>query len=45
MMTFEKMFLMAGIAFLLVMPLLYFLKAPKNGGGGGGPKPEVHVEM
>jgi DHA2 family multidrug resistance protein len=42
MMTFEKMFLMAGIAFLLVLPLLYFLKAPKH---AGGPKPEVHVEM
>jgi len=44
-MTFEKMFLMAGIAFLFVMPLLYFLKAPKTPGGGGGPKPDVHVEM
>jgi len=43
MMTFEKMFLMAGIAFLFVMPLLYFLKSPNH--GGGGPKPEVHVEM
>ncbi|MCU1280065.1 MAG: hypothetical protein JWM53_3611, partial [bacterium] len=30
------------IAFLLVIPLLYFLKAPKS---AGGPKPEVHVEM
>jgi DHA2 family multidrug resistance protein len=46
MMTFEKMFLAAGIAFLVVLPLLYFLKAPNQlGGGGGGPKPEVHVEM
>ena len=43
MMTFEKMFLAAGIAFLFVMPLLIFLKAPKQ--AGGGPKPEVHVEM
>ncbi|MGZ3405925.1 MAG: DHA2 family efflux MFS transporter permease subunit [Polyangia bacterium] len=42
MMTFEKMFLMAGVAFLLVLPLLYFLKAPKS---ASGPKPEVHVEM
>ena len=42
-MTFEKMFLMAGIAFLFVMPLLYWLKAPKL--NGGGPKPDVHVEM
>jgi DHA2 family multidrug resistance protein len=43
MMTFEKMFLMAGIAFLFVLPLLYFLKAPRN--LGAGPKPEIHVEM
>jgi DHA2 family multidrug resistance protein len=43
MMTFEKMFLMAGIAFLLVLPLLWFLKAPKQ--SAGAPKPEVHVEM
>jgi DHA2 family multidrug resistance protein len=41
-MTFEKMFLMAGIAFLFVMPLLYFLKAPKT---MSGPKPDIHVEM
>ena len=40
-MTFEKMFLMAGIAFLFVMPLLYFLKAPRT----TGPKIDVHVEM
>ena len=45
MMTFEKMFLLAGIAFLFVLPLLYFLKAPKIAGGGGAPKPDVHVEM
>jgi DHA2 family multidrug resistance protein len=44
MMTFEKMFLAAGIAFLFVMPLLIFLKAPKKA-AGAGPKPEVHVEM
>ena len=43
MMTFEKMFLMAGIAFLFVLPLLYFLKSPRH--DGAGPKPEVHVEM
>ncbi len=41
-MTFEKMFLMAGIAFLCVMPLLIFLKAPKT---MSGPKPDIHVEM
>ncbi|HWE30622.1 MAG TPA: DHA2 family efflux MFS transporter permease subunit [Polyangia bacterium] len=43
MMTFEKMFLMAGIAFLFVLPLLYFLKAPENRADAA--KPEVHVEM
>jgi DHA2 family multidrug resistance protein len=42
-MTFEKMFLTAGIAFLFVMPLLIFLKAPKV--ATSGPKPDVHVEM
>jgi DHA2 family multidrug resistance protein len=42
-MTFERMFLMAGIAFLAVLPLLIFLKAPKT--GGPGPKVDVHVEM
>jgi DHA2 family multidrug resistance protein len=41
-MTFEKMFLVSGIAFLFVMPLLYFLKAPRT---AGAPKPDVHVEM
>jgi DHA2 family multidrug resistance protein len=41
MMTFEKMFLVAGIAFLFVLPLLIFLKAPKQ----NGPKVDVHVEM
>ncbi|HEY2745868.1 MAG TPA: MFS transporter, partial [Polyangia bacterium] len=45
-MTFEKMFLAAGIAFLFVMPLLYWLKAPERvAGAPGAPKPEVHVEM
>jgi DHA2 family multidrug resistance protein len=44
-MTFEKMFLMAGIAFLFVLPLLWFLKAPPLPKGAGAPKPDVHVEM
>lgn len=43
MMTFEKMFLMAGIAFLFVLPLLYFLKSPRH--GRQAVKPDVHVEM
>jgi DHA2 family multidrug resistance protein len=40
-MLFEKLFLLSGIAFLFVMPLLYFLKAPRT----QGPKVDVHVEM
>ena len=43
MITFEKMFLMAGVAFLAVLPLLTFLKAPKT--AGPAPKVDVHVEM
>jgi DHA2 family multidrug resistance protein len=38
--TFEKLFLLSGILFLLVLPLLFFLKA-----NGAGPKVDVHVEM
>lgn len=41
-MTFEKLFLMAGISFLCVMPLLIFLKAPKR---AAAPKADAHVEM
>jgi DHA2 family multidrug resistance protein len=41
-MTFEKMFLAAGVAFLFVLPLLYFLKAPRM---TGPKKVDVHVEM
>ena len=39
--AFEKMFMIAGIAFLCVLPLVLLLKAPK----AGGEKIEVHVEM
>lgn len=39
--AFEKMFMLAGIAFLCVLPLVLLLKAPKP----GGEKIEVHVEM
>jgi MFS transporter, DHA2 family, multidrug resistance protein len=38
--SFEKMFMLAGIAFLLVLPLVLLLKAPKSEEGV-----EVHVEM
>jgi MFS transporter, DHA2 family, multidrug resistance protein len=41
--AFEKMFLLAGILFVVVMPLLVFLKTPKN--VAGGPKPDAHVEL
>ncbi len=41
--AFEKMFLLAGILFLVVMPLLMFLKVPQQ--AGAGPKPDAHVEL
>jgi DHA2 family multidrug resistance protein len=41
--AFEKMFLLAGILFLVVMPLLLFLKAPKS--VAGAPKADAHVEL
>jgi DHA2 family multidrug resistance protein len=41
-MLFEKLFLLTGIAFLFVLPLLYFLKAPDK---ASAPKIDVHVEM
>ena len=40
--AFERMFLLAGIAFLFILPLVLFLKAPT---GAPAPKPDVHVEM
>jgi DHA2 family multidrug resistance protein len=42
--SFEKMFLLAGILFLLVMPMLLFLRAPDDK-AHGGEKIEVHVEL
>jgi DHA2 family multidrug resistance protein len=39
--SFEKLFLMAGILFLLVMPLLLFLKAPAKTQEAA----HVHVEV
>jgi DHA2 family multidrug resistance protein len=42
--SFEKMFLLAGILFLLVMPMLLFLRAPDES-AHGGEKIEVHVEL
>ncbi len=40
--AFEKLFLLAGIMFLAVLPLLLFLKKPSD---EPGPKIDVHVEI
>ncbi|MEO8380692.1 MAG: DHA2 family efflux MFS transporter permease subunit [Acidobacteriota bacterium] len=40
MLSFEKLFMLAGICFLCVLPLVFLLKAPKT-----GEKIDVHVEM
>ncbi len=45
---FERMFMLAGIAFLFILPLVLFLKGPKFSkapGAARAPKPEVHLEM
>jgi DHA2 family multidrug resistance protein len=41
--SFEKMFLLAGICFLVILPLLLFLKVDRS--AEQGHKPEVHLEM
>ena len=40
--SFEHIFLLAGALFLLVLPLLYFLRAPRIGPAA---PPDVHVEI
>jgi DHA2 family multidrug resistance protein len=40
--AFERVFILAGLAFLFVLPLLYFLKAPKA--DGPAVKVDVHME-
>jgi DHA2 family multidrug resistance protein len=40
MISFEKLFYLSGILFLCVLPLVFFLKMPKN-----AEKIDVHVEM
>jgi MFS transporter, DHA2 family, multidrug resistance protein len=40
--TFEKLFMLSGLAFLCVLPLLYFFRAPRL---GGAPTEGVHVEL
>jgi DHA2 family multidrug resistance protein len=40
--SFDRVFIMAGLAFLAVLPLLFFLKTPEA--KGPAPKVEVHME-
>ena len=40
MLSFERLFYLAGILFLFVLPLVFFLRMPKH-----AEKLEVHVEM
>ncbi len=40
--AFERVFILAGLAFLFVLPLLYFLKTPKT--DGPAVKVDVHME-
>ncbi|MCA1829503.1 MAG: DHA2 family efflux MFS transporter permease subunit [Myxococcales bacterium] len=41
--SFEKMFLLAGICFMAILPLLAFLKDDRS--MAGAQKPDVHLEM
>jgi len=41
--SFEKVFLLAGICVLAILPLLLFLKVDRS--AEQGHKPEVHLEM
>ena len=38
--SFERLFMICGIAFLCVLPLVFFLRMPKD-----AQRAEVHVEM
>jgi DHA2 family multidrug resistance protein len=40
--AYNRVFLVAGASFLLVLPLLYFLKVPNV--ASDVPKPDVHME-
>jgi DHA2 family multidrug resistance protein len=42
---FERLFLMAGVCFMLVLPLLIFLKAPEAVEAPSREKVDVHVEI
>lgn len=41
--SFEKMFLLAGVCFMAILPLLLFLKVDRS--AESGEKPDVHLEM
>jgi DHA2 family multidrug resistance protein len=43
--AFEQVFLLTGISFLCVLPLVYFLKRTPGPAPAAGPEPAVHVEM
>jgi DHA2 family multidrug resistance protein len=43
--AFEQVFLLTGLAFLCVLPLVYFLKRPAHPAPGAAARPEVPVEM
>jgi DHA2 family multidrug resistance protein len=43
--AFERVFLLAGLCFLLVLPLLIFLKTPEQGAKAKLTKVEVHLEV
>src|SRR5207253_10126981 len=42
--SFEKMFLLAGICFMAILPLLLFLKVDRSAESGGSPKSDVQPE-
>jgi DHA2 family multidrug resistance protein len=42
--AYNRVFLVAGASFLLVLPLLLFLKVPDEKKAAPGPKPDVHIE-
>jgi len=42
--AFDKVFLLAGLTFLAVLPLLFFLKTKEEPHGAPAPKVDVHIE-
>jgi DHA2 family multidrug resistance protein len=43
--TFDKLFLLSGIVFLAVLPLLYFLQSPDHDKAPSAKAAEVHIEV